>query len=85
MFISQLFEELQGSNLGYELITTKPFSGTYFETNLSSFGLEGLPIVAILYFQMFIAQPFEELQGWNLEFQVITPKSITGTYIDTNE
>ena len=32
---------------------------------------------------MSISQPFKELQGWNLEFKLITPKSITGTYSDT--
>ena len=34
-------------------------------------------------FLMFISHPFEELEGWNLEFKRITPKSITGTYFDT--
>ena len=32
---------------------------------------------------MFIYQLFEELEGWNLEFKLITPKYITGTYFDT--
>ena len=59
---SQPFEELQGSNLEFKLITPKSITGTYFETTLSRFGLEGLPIVAILHFQMFISQPLEELQ-----------------------
>ena len=39
-------------------------------------------MVAILDFQMSISQPFEELQEWNLEFKLITPKSITGTSSD---
>ena len=49
MSIYQLFEELQGSNSEFQLITPKPITGTYLETNLSRFGLLGLPIVAILY------------------------------------
>ena len=40
-------------------------------------------MAAILDFQMSISQLFEGLQGWNLEFKLITPKSITGTYSDT--
>ena len=46
----QPFEELQGSILEFKLITTKPITGTYFETNLSRFGLAGLTKVAILEF-----------------------------------
>ena len=37
-------------------------------------------MAAILDFQMSISEPFGELQGWNSEFKLITPKSITGTY-----
>ena len=48
--LSQLFEELQGSNLEIKLITPNPINGTYFETNLSRFGLTGLPMAAILDF-----------------------------------
>ena len=33
---------------------------------------------------MFISQLFLELQGWNLELKLITPKDITGTYFDPN-
>ena len=40
-------------------------------------------MAAILDFQMFISQLFEELQSWNSEFKLITPKPITGTYFDT--
>ena len=29
-----------------------------------------------------LSQPFEELQGSNLEFKLITPKPIIGTYFD---
>ena len=29
-----------------------------------------------------LSQPFEELQGSNLEFKLITPKPITGTFFD---
>ena len=54
-----------------------------YQAKLSRFGLAGLPMAAILDFQMSISQPFEELQGWNSEFKLITPKSITGTYFDT--
>ena len=46
----QPFEELQGSNSEFELITSKPITRTNFETNLSRFGLAGLPIMAILSF-----------------------------------
>ena len=31
-----------------------------------------------------LSQLFEELQGWNLEFKLITPKTILGTYFKTN-
>ena len=48
--ISQLFEELEGLNLEYKLITPKHINGTYFDTNLSRFGLGGLTLVAILNF-----------------------------------
>ena len=46
----QLFEELQGSYLEFKLITPKPNTGTYFDTNLSRFGLTGLPMAAIMDF-----------------------------------
>ena len=42
------FGEVQSSNSEYKLITQKPSTGNYFETNLSRFGLVGLPLVAIL-------------------------------------
>ena len=48
--LSQPFEELQGSNSEFKLITPKPITGTYFDTNLSRFGLAGLPMAAILNF-----------------------------------
>ena len=50
MFISQSFEELKGSNLEFKLNTPKLITGTYFETNQTSFGLVGLPMVAFLDF-----------------------------------
>ena len=52
------------------------------QAKLSRFGLAGLPIAAILDFQMSISQPFDELHGWNSEFKLTTPKSITGAYFD---
>ena len=48
--ISQLFEELQGSNSEFTLLTPKPITRTYFETNLKRFDLAGLSMVAILDF-----------------------------------
>ena len=36
-------------------------------------GLVALSMVTILYFQVSISQPFEELQGSNLESKFITP------------
>ena len=48
--LSQLFKELLGSNLEFKLITPKPTTGTYFDTNLSRFSLAGLPMVSILDF-----------------------------------
>ena len=83
MSISELFEELQGWNLEFKLFTLKYITRTYSDTKLSIFGLAGLSMAAILDFQMPISQPFEELQGWNSEFKLITPKYITGTYSDT--
>ena len=44
----QLFEEQQVLNLDFKLNTPKPIIKTYFESNLSRFGLAGLPMVAIL-------------------------------------
>ena len=38
--LSQLFEELQGPNSEFKLITHKPITGTYFVTNLIRFGLD---------------------------------------------
>ena len=83
IFISQPFEELQGWNLKFKLITPRYIAETYFDTKLSIFGLASLLMAAILDFQKSISQPFEELQGWNSEFKLITPKSITGIYSDT--
>ena len=41
-------------------------------------------MAAILdFFQKAISQLFEELQGWNSEFLLITPKSINGTHFGT--
>ena len=31
-----------------------------------------------------LSQSFEELQGWYLEFKLITQKTISGTYFKTN-
>ena len=39
-------------------------------------------MAAILDFHMSISELFEELQGWNSEFKLIIPKSITATYFD---
>ena len=80
MSISQPFEELQGWNLEFKLFTPKYITRTYSDTKLSMFGLASLPMAAILDFQMSISQLFEELQGWNLAFKLITPKSIAETY-----
>jgi len=33
--------------------------------------------------EMLFSQLFLEEQGWNSEFKLITPKSITGSYFDT--
>ena len=44
------FEKIKVSNLEFKLITPKPITWTYFETNLSRFGLTGLSIAAILDF-----------------------------------
>ena len=49
--ISQLFEELQGSNSEIKQITPKHKTETYFDTNLSMFGWEGLPVVAHMDFK----------------------------------
>ena len=65
--ISQLFEELQSWNSEFKLINPKPITGTNFETNLSRFGLAGLPLVTILDFQMVLSELFNELKAeiWN--------------------
>ena len=46
--LSQPFEELQGWNSEFKLITPKTIWGTYFKTNLCRFGLAGFPLTAIL-------------------------------------
>ena len=38
-YLSEPFEELQGSYLEFKLINPKHITGTNFETNLSRFGL----------------------------------------------
>ena len=81
MSISRPFEELQGWNSEFKLITPKSITRTYSDTKLSMFGLAGLSMAAILDFQMSISQLFEELQGWNLEFKLIIPKYITRTIL----
>ena len=50
--VSQLFEELQGSNLKCKLFvfTPKYITETYFYNQLHRFGLAGFPMVAILDF-----------------------------------
>ena len=48
--LCQLFEELYGSNSEFKRITSKPFTDTYFQTNLSRFDVVGLPKLAILDF-----------------------------------
>ena len=82
---SQLFEELESLSLKLKQFTPKSNTGAYSDTKLSRFGLAGFSMVPILYFKMFISQPFEQLQGCNLEFKLITPKSITETHIWTIE
>ena len=47
--LSQPFEEQQGSNLEFKLITPKSITGTYFETT-HRFSLAGLPMAVILDF-----------------------------------
>ena len=61
IYISQPFEELQGSSLKFKLITPQSITGAYFDTKLSRFGLAGSAKVAILESKMFISHPFEEL------------------------
>ena len=53
-------------------------TGTNFEINLSRFGLAGLPMAAILDFELSIYS-FQELQDSNSEFKLIALKSITET------
>ena len=42
------FEEVQSLNLDFKLNTPRPIIKTYFESNLSRFGLAGLLMEAIL-------------------------------------
>ena len=46
--LSQPFKEQQVLILDFKLNTPKPIIKTYFESNLSRFGLAGLPMAAIL-------------------------------------
>ena len=55
--------------------------------------LEGLSVIVFtvhslfsvfdifLTLQMFVYQPFKELKGWNSEYKLIIPKSVTETYL----
>ena len=54
------------------------------DTKLGRFGFVGLPMTATLDFKVSISHPFEELQGSNIEFMLITLKPITRTYSNTN-
>ena len=56
MTISQLFQDLHGSNLKFKLINPQPITRTYMDTNLRRFGLAGLPMAAILNFIIFMSQ-----------------------------
>ena len=40
-------------------------------------------IIPIPMLKLSISQPFEELQGWNLELKLITPISSTGSHFGT--
>ena len=71
--------------LKFKLITPKSITENCFETNLSRFGLAGLPMAAILDFQFLISQPFKELQGRNSNMKLNTPKSIPRTYFETKQ
>ena len=57
--ISQPFEELNGSNSVFKLISPEPIKGA----NLNRFGLAGLTLVTILDFQMVLSEPFKELKA----------------------
>ena len=61
--IYQPFEELKGSNSVFKRISPKPIT----RTNMSRFGLVGLPMVTILDFQRVFSEPFKELKVviWN--------------------
>ena len=38
-------------------------------------------MVAFINFEMSISEPFKELQGWNLEFILFSPKPFNGTHL----
>ena len=61
--IYQPFEELNGSNSVFKLISPEPIKGA----NLNRFGLAGLTLVTILDFQIVLSEPFKELKAklWN--------------------
>ena len=73
MLFSQLFQDVEGWNGEFKLITPKFIAVSYFDTKPTRFGLAGSFMVAILDFSMFIYQMFEQLLGSNLEFLLITP------------
>ncbi len=77
--ISQPFKELQGRNSNMKLNTTKSIPRTYFETKQSIFGLAGYALVAILEFEVFISQAFEELKAKKWIFFLISPIYFYGT------
>ena len=68
-----------GQILVFEVSKQLSWHEYFHQAKLSRFGLAGLPMAAILDFQISISQPFEELQGWNLEFMLITPNLLLGT------
>ena len=69
--------------LVFEVYKRLSWHAYYHGAKVNMFGLAGLSIAAILDFSMSISQQSEELQGWNSELKLITPKSITETYFDT--
>ena len=70
--------------LKFKLITPKPITENCFETNLSRFGLAGLPIAAILDFQILISQLFEEIQEEILNFRLLPPNLFLGYILIQN-
>ena len=64
-----------------KLIVPNYITKSYFDTKLSSFGLTGVPMIAIFIFWKSMSELFEEIQYKNLKSRLNTLQFIHGTIL----